>query len=138
MSRGITNAQKALVHVAARQLEWDEETYRKALRQHGGVRSAKDLTPDGFKRYMELCESYGFKSKRRDDFGDRTGYATASQLAYLRDLWAKYTDGNGTEASLHKWLERTFKTSHTRFLTRDDCRKAIGTLRKMCARREAS
>ena len=51
------SAQKLkLVHVARRELELPEQSYREILRHHGGVESSKDLDDDGFKRGHELNE----------------------------------------------------------------------------------
>jgi|GEM_PF-6487317 len=39
---GITNSQKALIHMAKAKLGMDEETYREMLRNVAGVRAARE------------------------------------------------------------------------------------------------
>ena len=59
----MTPKQTALVHVAAKQLCLDEETYRAVLFHHGGgVTSAKDLHADGFRAVTAYFTACGFRS----------------------------------------------------------------------------
>lgn len=126
----------SLIHVAKARLGLTDDLYRKILLHYGGVASSRDLDHDGFALVMEAFDLLGFKSDfKRANFGTRPGMATARQVALIRELWAEYTDGDGTEASLGKWLERTFKVSSLRFVTAPMAPKAITALKRMKVRK---
>jgi hypothetical protein len=56
----MSSAQKVkLIHVARRELELTEEAYRQILSHHAGVRSAKDLDDNGFKRVIDCMKALG-------------------------------------------------------------------------------
>lgn len=57
-----TAKQIALVHVAKKELGFDDQNYRSVLDLYGGVNSAKDLTLEGFERVMRYFEHQGFQS----------------------------------------------------------------------------
>ena len=57
-----TAKQIALVHVAKKELGFDDVNYRSVLDLYGGVNSAKDLTLEGFERVMGYFEHQGFQS----------------------------------------------------------------------------
>lgn len=127
----------ALVHVAVARLALDDDAYRAILRTCGGVESSRDLNDDSFDEVMAYFERLGFKSDfNRRNLGNRAGMASPAQVAKLRGLWSEYTAGQGSDASLGKWLYRQFKISELRFLTTDKAQKAIGALTVMVAKRK--
>lgn len=128
--------QTSLIHVAVKQLGLTDGQYRAILRAVAGVDSSKDLDTMGFELVMQYLMSLGFRSDFTKTFyGYRHGMATPAQLTLIRRLWSEYTDGKGTEATLGKWLDRTFKVSAARFVTADQAPKAIAALRAMKAQR---
>ncbi len=136
-----------VIHVAKRSLCLTDEEYRDILRALGGVESSRDLTPDRFDAVMDYFASLGFETPARSahrtkqqgkDYGHRAGMASPEQLALIETLWAEYTQGRGTETGLRHWLERTFKVSSPRFLTKSAAQKAITALKKMKTRVLAS
>jgi len=62
---GISNQQKALVHVAKSQLGLEDDVYREILFQEAGVRSAKDLSPIGLEKVMRRFRQLGFRRKTK-------------------------------------------------------------------------
>ncbi|MBT9485823.1 MAG: regulatory protein GemA [Myxococcales bacterium] len=56
----ITTKQIAVLHVARKQLGWDEATYRDVLRGIAGVESSKDLTHAMFEAVLEHAKHCGF------------------------------------------------------------------------------
>lgn len=60
---GISNDQKKLLHVAARELCLDDDLYREILRQEARVESSKDLNKAGFDRVMKRLKQLGFQKK---------------------------------------------------------------------------
>lgn len=51
----------AKIHIAKKQLNMDEETYRAMLLTHGGVKSSQDLTPEGINKVIRHLEQAGVK-----------------------------------------------------------------------------
>lgn len=125
-----------LIHVAKAKLCLTDDDYRAILRRVVGVESSKDLDDIGFTLVMEHFAGLGFKSDFQGrSFGERTGMASTRQVEMIRNLWREYTDGAGTDATLGKWLDGTFKVSALRFVTSDQARKAITALKKMKERK---
>ncbi|MCL6612612.1 MAG: regulatory protein GemA [Peptococcaceae bacterium] len=61
MAAGISKEQKKLLHVAARELNLDDDLYREILRQEAGVTSSKNLDPAGFDKVMKRFKQLGFE-----------------------------------------------------------------------------
>ncbi|WP_370226247.1 regulatory protein GemA [Pararhodobacter marinus] len=113
-----------------------DASYRSALVELAGVTSSTELDQDGFTLVMGFFEWRGFAPERAKgpSYDERPGMATFAQLELIRTLWREFTRGKGDEASLSKWLERTFKVSSLRFPTKGNGQKAITALRAMKAR----
>lgn len=58
----ISNAKKAVLHVAKAKLHLEDDQYRDLLRAEGGQASASDLDDAGFDRVMKRFERLGFTS----------------------------------------------------------------------------
>ena len=125
----------ALVHVAKARLGLAEDDYRDILRHVAGVGSSTELDELGFDLLLEHFAQLGFVSDARArDLGARPGMATPAQVRLIRDLWEEYTNGEGTEATLGKWLDRFFGVSALRFVTAEQAPKIITGLKAMKAR----
>lgn len=134
----MTKPQLALIHLAKKQLGFEDDMYRAILHKLGGVESAKDLDAAGFKAVMEYFNSWGFKSTWRErTYGERPGMASPRQVELIRKLWHEYS-GADDGAALNKWLERTCKLSALAFLTPQAAQAAITGLKKMIARKPAT
>lgn len=132
----ITKAQISLIHVAKARLGLSDEDYRAALLNHGGVASSRALTAAGFDALMRHFAACGFQSDAvARAFGQRAGMASPAQVRRIRAEWATFTSGEGTDATLGKWLDGRFKVSALRFLTMAQATKAIGALVSMNQRR---
>ena len=135
---GIAPNKVALVHVARRRLGLDEADYRAILLRVAGVDSATRLDDDGFRQLMDVFAAMGFQSdSAARNFGRRPGMAGSGHVAAIRRLWQEYTHGEGTDATLGKWLERTWGVSALRFLTAEQAPKVVAVLKGMVARRQA-
>jgi phage gp16-like protein len=51
----------AKIHIAKKQLDWDDDQYRAALKDVAGVDSAGELTVGGFKKFMDYLYRCGFR-----------------------------------------------------------------------------
>ena len=103
-----TRKQIAMLHVAKKRLDMADDDYRAILRQEAGVESSRLLDADGVKAVLRRFGELGFTpSSHRPDLGLRPGMATPKQVALIRSLWRQYTDAEGDDRSLGKWLQRT-------------------------------
>ena len=128
--------QLSLIHVAKKQLHLEDVDYRAILLRFGGVESSADLDRAGFLRVVDAFARLGFRSDASTkNFGERAGMASSSQVALIRKLWVEYTAGEGTDKTLGKWLERTFKVTSLRFVASDVAPKAITALKAMKEKR---
>lgn len=126
----------SLIHVAKARMNLGDENYRRVLRAVAGVSSSRDLDDRGFEALMDYFNSLGFKSTwQKKNLGYRPMMASPAQVALIRHLWAEYTDGEGDDLSLGKWLSRTFKVAALRFLPVDLAPKAITALKAMNKRK---
>lgn len=53
----------AKIHIAKKQLDWDDDEYRAALKEIAGVDSAGKLTVGGFKKFMDYLYRCGFRDR---------------------------------------------------------------------------
>lgn len=132
----LTRKQLALIHLAKKQLQLDDEDYRALLKAAAGVASAKELDKAGFDRVMECFEGLGFQSSRRPrTFGKRAGMATPAQVDYIRSLWQQFS-GRDDEKSLNRWLEHWFGVSSLRFADSHVAGQALTALKAMVGRQK--
>jgi len=128
----ISKKQISLIHVAKNQLHLSDEEYRSILWHKAGVESSKHLDNSGFENVMQYMAALGFRSDFTKRFyGHRPGMASPLQISLIRKLWQEYTNGTGTDITLGKWLNRTFKVSALRFVTKEHAQKSITALRAM-------
>jgi hypothetical protein len=128
----------ALIHVAKSRIGLDDESYRDLLWRVARVRSSTALDDCAFQAVMREFERLGFRSDfAAANLGNRraAGMATPPQVAYIRELWGRFTDGDGTDKGLDTWLNRRFRIGGLRMADRETARKAIGALTKMVARK---
>ena len=140
----LTRNQITILHVAKNHLALDENTYRDALKAHAGVRSAKDLDYQGFRRVMKHFEACGFKrqgSGARDHVPvRRPGMATTRQIKKIYALWwslggSYYQKGNERKA-LRAFLKKRFRVDHENFLRPHTAWKVIEAIKAIAARGE--
>ena len=75
--------------------------------------------------------------RRGEFFGTRRGMATPGQISVVRALWEEWAGEDGTDIEIGRWLQRTFRVAHPRFLTAEQAPKAIAALKAMTSRRGA-
>ena len=127
----LTNPQKAILHVAASKLEWDDDTYRMVLVRIAGVTTSTDLDQAGFEAVMGFAEYCGFRplAKGAPRYGNRPGMATFAQIELIREIWRELHDQSAcNDEALTGWLLKFHKVSSMRFLTLDAARKEITAL----------
>lgn len=127
----ITAQQNKLIHHAKRRLNMTEPDYRAMLQRVAGVMSSSDLDDASFSAVMDELGRLGFQTvQKAPQYGDRGGWATESQLNYIRSLWRKYA-GTEDEAGMERFLEKHFQISSLRFLDSATVPKVIVTFKRM-------
>ncbi len=126
----ISRKQIAMLQVARKQLGLADEDYYTILWHEAGARSSRDLDNDSFDAVLRRFERLGFKrpAGRPRQFGHRWAMATPAQVAHIRRLWSDFTDGQGDDRSLGRWLEKTFKVSDIAFVGERQAAKVITAL----------
>lgn len=132
----ISNNQLKLLWTAKGKLGLSDVELRLALVEIAGVTSTKELDGDGFSALMGFFEYLGFKplTARGPNYGNRPGMATFAQIELVRSLWQEYTLGKSDEDAFNRWLERYWKISSLRFLTKANAPRVIMALKAMKAR----
>jgi len=135
---GLTNKQKAVLHVAKARLCLDDETYRDVLEAHAGVRSSTKLNYSGFLAVMEHFEKAGFRSLKPETQNlkpqaDRPGMASGAQIRKIKAIWLSlagtyYTQGNEWKA-LRGFLRKRFRVDHENFLTVEKAGQVIEAIK---------
>ncbi len=134
----LSTSKLSIIHVAKSQLGLDDAAYRDLLWNLTGVRSSRELTQGGFELLMQRFAELGFKSTSRlKPLPARAGMASPAQVQKMRGLWAEFTDGEGTDLSLGKWLESRFKVSNVRFVSAELAQTVIGGMILMLRRKAA-
>jgi hypothetical protein len=87
----ISNAQKAVLHIAKSQLQLEDEMYRAILQENSGCSSSSDLTNTTFDQVMKRLEELGFKNTARRPRPRRQPHGaamiTADQQHLIKDLY---------------------------------------------------
>lgn len=86
IERGRRNAELAAIHVGAKRLGFDDETYRDFLFRVAGRRSAADLDQDGRTRVIEELRKFGFARTPTDEKRSKR-IVDNSQLGMIYGLW---------------------------------------------------
>lgn len=127
----------ALLRIAAKDRNWNEDTYRAILLAHGGVESARDLTLDGFDAVMKHATACGFRSTwTKRTFGNRRDMASPGQVETIRSLWAQYHGPDEGDRALNSWLHKYHKVSALRFVKAGKVSAIMAGLRSMVARKK--
>ncbi|MBD8554899.1 regulatory protein GemA [Rhizobium sp. CFBP 8762] len=127
----------AAIHVAKKQLGFDDDTYRAKLRVITGKTSTKSMTETERQQVLTVLRSEGFKPIERRANGRQK--LTGPFAKKLQALWiAGYNLGlieKNDDAALLAFVKRQTGIDHTRFLHfPDDAAKAIEGLKRWLAR----
>jgi len=127
-----------LIHVARRELNLDEDTYRSLIEQTTGKESLKELTIPQLTAVLDRMKASGFKvrTKRPQD----VALASDDQSKKIRALWLHlHTHGevkNPSERALLAYVERQTHVSALHFLSSTNASKVIERLKKWCERKD--
>ena len=131
------NSRLAIIHLAKKQLNLDDEAYR-AILSGVGVTSARDIDSDAqFSTVMAAFVRLGFLpsghkvDKYHNTVPGRPGMISARQEYYIKGLWALASRAKD-ERSLRRLVKRVGKVDDIRFLTRRAASALILALRDIC------
>ena len=128
----------ALIHVAKKQLNLDEEAYR-AILSGAGVTSSKEIsTIVQFNTVMAAFENLGFRStgkangiKFKSTASGTPGMISKRQEYYIRGLWDLASRAKD-EKSLRAMIKRIGKVDDIAFLPSRAAQAVILALRDIC------
>jgi len=129
----IFGSRLALIHTAKRDLKMNDEDYRALLLRAAGVKSASELTLEGFDSVMAEFNRLGFastktKRKPKGAGGAAPNRPTPAQWRLIEDR-AKRVGYEGLEdPRFIAWVKPRGKVEHPRFLDKEGAQLVIGAL----------
>jgi phage gp16-like protein len=105
------------IHIGKQQLGMDDETYRAMLLAIGGVRSAKDLTPEGISKVVQHLERAGatFTSPKRAGRRPHSIGSASERAAQLRKIEALLADAGRPYAYAASMARHMYKKDALEF-----------------------
>jgi phage gp16-like protein len=125
----------AMVHVARKQLDLDEDAYRAMLERVSGQRSAKDLTPGELDAVIAEMKRIGFEPSSKPRRGRLEGpYAGKLQALWIAG-WNLGVVRDRSDAALTAFILRQTGIPTSRWLRYpEDARRVIEALKAWLAR----
>lgn len=111
----------ALIHIVKRELNLSDQEYRDRLEQVAGVRSARDLDEEGFRRLMRSFA-------RSSHYQVNPHGLTLRQKLFIDHLVADLAWDQG---HLHNFLNKYYKKGRVEELSRKEASKVIVALQKI-------
>lgn len=108
IERGRRNADLGAIHVGAKRLGFDDETYRDFLFRVTGRRSAAELDSVGRARVIEALRQFGFK---RTPAAEKLARRMADdrQLAMIHGLWRQLQYAGALKDASERYLSAFIK-----------------------------
>jgi len=110
------SSELAMIHIAAKELNMCDDSYRALLWTVARVRSAKDLDLAGREAVLKHMVSHGWKDPRHPRRGRGPVYAKGSQAALIRHLWTQLAKSgaiaDGSEKALVAFVRHQSQPYH--------------------------
>lgn len=116
-----------LIHVARRQMAWDENTYRAIIERITGQASAALLNAKQRKAVLDEFTRLGWKVKTRKGHR-KPGVVGADRQAYVDKIEAYLADAKRPWAYADAMAQRICKVDSVRFCMPDQLRKLVAAL----------
>lgn len=116
----------AVIHIVKRELGLSDQEYRDILQRVTGVRSAKDMDEDGFRRLMRYFA--GSKHYRINQYG-----MTFRQKLYIKHLVG---DLGWDPPHFRNFLKKYYKKTDIAMLTKKEAGKVIQSLKNIIKHRK--
>lgn len=128
------NREIQLIHVARRELQLDEDTYRAMLLEVAGVKSSAALDAGGRKKVLEHLKSKGFKVKSKGAAAAPSKNAQDPQYRKIQALWSELARLGAvkvnTEAAIRVYTKRVTGCNDFSFCSSAQVAVIIETLKK--------
>lgn len=134
----------AKIHIAKKELGLDEESYRAALENVTGKRSAADLTNEQVLKAIRHFKDLGWtphasrltpNAKKYDDQKGDIYSASPGIKRKIEAMWHDIYRGNDETKHLRQFLFNHFKVSDIRFLEKRTAYEVVEALKAMKRRR---
>lgn len=116
----------AKIHIARAQLGMDDATYRTMLQTHGGVSSAKELSPVGAAKVLAHLERCGFKPSAPSK--GRRPTTTKDKSPLLGKIEAMLADAKRPWSYADSMAKRMFKVDKASWLDSEQMGKIVAAL----------
>lgn len=125
-----------LIHVAKRELQLDDDTYRSMLWSIARVKSSKDLDFTGRKKVLDHLKARGFKVKNSPANKNATDAEYRKVRALWKELHAAGAVEHDTDEAVRAYVKRMTKKEDFKFLNSWQARTVIEGLKKWIKRLE--
>lgn len=131
----IDRARLAVIHVAKKQLDLDDDDYRAMLRAEGGVASARDLDDAGARRVMQWFDNHGFKrdGTAKGTAGDRRPIVKKARALWI-SLYQLDEVTNRADKALDAFAKNLTGKDTLRFCTNGEAAKVVEALKAWAER----
>lgn len=116
----------AVIHIVKKELGLSDDEYRDILEEHAGVRSARDLDEQGFRRLMRYFVRSRHYRTGRDD-------VTLRQKMFIRHLVA---EAGWDENHFVNFMKKYYKKPTLDSFTRKEASKLIESLKNIIRHRD--
>jgi len=124
-----------IIHVAKRELQMDEETYRQLLNTYSGVESLREMDIKQLNQILDAMKKIGFKVRTQKK---EKLTATDDQSKKIRSLWLEMADAgfirDRSERAINVYVHRITGVSRLDWLNTSAASRVIETLKKWQAR----
>ncbi|MCB7134792.1 regulatory protein GemA [Salmonella enterica subsp. enterica serovar Hillegersberg] len=121
-----------VIHVARRELQLDEATYRQLLKTHCGGSSLRAMSDAQLTRIFAVMKNQGFKVTSREP------PAYDKQAAMIYALWRELANGGAVRddgsLALNKFIQRQTGIARLEWLNNQQASQVIEQLKKWLAR----
>lgn len=124
-----------IIHVAKRELQMDEETYRQLLNTYSGVDSLREMDVKQLNQILDAMKKIGFKVRTQKK---EKLTATDEQSRKIRSLWLEMADAgfirDRTERAINVYVHRITGVSRLDWLNTSAASRVIETLKRWQSR----
>lgn len=123
-----------LIHIAKRDLQLDDDTYRQLLITVTGKSSTRDMTVPQLDTVLNAMKKRGFKIKAAKKASSARPLDDSPQSRKIRSLWLEMADAgiirDRSEAALVRWVKRETGIDSLQWLNSEQASAIIEKLKQ--------
>ncbi|UMO87237.1 regulatory protein GemA [Pectobacterium sp. PL64] len=123
-----------LIHIAKRDLQLDDDTYRQLLITVTGKSSTRDMTVPQLDNVLNAMKKRGFKIKAAKKASSTRPLDDSPQSRKIRSLWLEMADAgiirDRSEAALARWVKRETGVDSLQWLNSEQASVIIEKLKQ--------